>query len=688
MKLKILLFVICILCASTLVAQQVPQSDSTKVLDDVIVKAYASDRPQSEVPAAIAVIKDSDLNRFSNVSLLPAANSVPGVRMEERSPGSYRFSIRGSTLRSPFGVRNVKFYWNGLPMTDGSGNTYLNLFDFNSIGSMEIIKGPGASLYGAGTGGVVLLQAPAKSPFTVQYVAGSYGLSKIQGGGTLLSSKKFQLDLRLGSQHADGYRQQTKMDRQTAQLDWQLSLSPKSFLSGTTFSTDLYYQTPGGLTQTQYEQDARQARPDSSPTSPGAVKQQASVTNRTGYAGLSFDHQWSDQWSTRIGMFGSITHFTNPSIRNYEIREEENWGGRTDTQYKFDKAPWKGKFTVGAEYQHFFSPVTDYDNLSGIQGNVQTDDVLRSQLFLGFVQGEFDLPKNFYLTIGGSANYVNYSFLRKAPAPQTSQDRNFDPVVLPRIALLKKISSMLSVYGSVSSGFSPPSLAEVRPSTATFNNTLNAEHGTSYEAGAKGRLFNAVDFSVAFYDFRLKDAIVIQRDATGADYFVNAGSTSQQGSEIYLSWLTALSNDNGNSLRLWTSYTYNHYRFDQYVNDGKNYSGNALTGVSPTLVTFGGDLIFRKGLYLNFTGNYSERLPLNDANTDYAADYFLLGSRIGYKATLGVPVEFFVGIDNALDHKYSLGNDLNAAGGRYYNVATGRNYYAGIIVKLAVAPLN
>jgi iron complex outermembrane receptor protein len=42
------------------------------------------------------------------------------------------------------------------------------------------------------------------------------------------------------------------------------------------------------------------------------------------------------------------------------------------------------------------------------------------------------------------------------------------------------------------------------------------------------------------------------------------------------------------------------------------------------------------------------------------------------------PLEFFGGVDNLLDRKYSLGNDLNAAAGRYYNTATGRNFYLGI----------
>ena len=135
------------------------ESDSIILLNEVIVSGFASRRPISEVPASIAYLDSRALERFNNTNLLPAVNLVPGVRMEERSPGSYRFSIRGSLLRSPFGVRNVKMYWNGLPITDGGGNTYFNLTDFSSIGSIEIIKGPGSSLYGAGTGGVVLLSS-------------------------------------------------------------------------------------------------------------------------------------------------------------------------------------------------------------------------------------------------------------------------------------------------------------------------------------------------------------------------------------------------------------------------------------------------------------------------------------------------------------------------------------------------
>jgi len=86
-------------------------ADTSQLLGEVIVKAYEQNQSLRKVPAAINKVNKSGLERFSNTNILPALNSTPGVRMEERSPGSYRMNIRGSTLRSPFGVRNVKVYW-------------------------------------------------------------------------------------------------------------------------------------------------------------------------------------------------------------------------------------------------------------------------------------------------------------------------------------------------------------------------------------------------------------------------------------------------------------------------------------------------------------------------------------------------------------------------------------------------
>jgi len=662
------------------------QDDTTRVLNEVVVSAYSYNRPLNEVPAAVASVSEQDLERFSNTSILSTVNTIPGVRMEERSPGSYRFSIRGSLLRSPFGVRNVKIYWNGLPLTDGGGNTYLNLLDFNAITSSEIIKGPGASLYGAGTGGVVLLNKDLSQPaIKFSSVIGSYGLQRYQvsaQGGT----DKLKASVQYAHQQADGYRVQTEMQRDALNADINFSLNSRSSLSTTIFYTDLFYETPGGLTKAQYDENPRQARPPktSPPPLPGAEDAKAAVRNKTIYGGLMYEYQWSDQWITKAGVYASHTDFDNPTIRNYESREEENIGGRTDTQYSFEKDTWKGKITFGGEYQYFFSPLKVYDNSAGEPGSIQSSDELKSRQLLVFAQFDVDLPKDFYLTLGASSNFLKYDFASVIVDPSINQHRDFDPVFSPRIALLKKIFPAVSLYGSVSRGFSPPSLAEVRPSAGTYNNTLNPERGISYELGLRGGLWKQqVVFDLNAYNFQLDETIVIQRTADGAEYFVNAGETSQRGIELKLSWMPHIESKFLSAVKVWTSYTYNHYRFEDYVQDGNDYSGNRLTGVAPTIALFGTDLTFRK-IYFNVTANYTDAIPLNDANSEYASSYFLLGGRLGYRTIFSdrFPFEIFTGIDNALDERYSLGNDLNAVGGRYYNAAARANYYVGVSLGL------
>ena len=133
---KVVQFILVFSCTPLLCLSQTEPTDSIKNLSEVIIKAYEQNRRLIDVAAPVSLTGQTQLNRFNNMSILPALNITPGVSMEERSPGSYRLNIRGSSLRSPFGVRDVKIYLNEITLTDTSGNTYLNqlsFYNFNSI---------------------------------------------------------------------------------------------------------------------------------------------------------------------------------------------------------------------------------------------------------------------------------------------------------------------------------------------------------------------------------------------------------------------------------------------------------------------------------------------------------------------------------------------------------------------------
>jgi iron complex outermembrane receptor protein len=663
------------------------QQDS--LLQEVTVHAYLADKPLNEVAASLGYLSGTDLQRYNNTSFLPAVNTIPGVRMEERSPGSYRFAIRGSSIRSPFGIRNVKMYWNGLPLTDGGGNTYLNLIDFDAVGSVEIIKGPGGSLYGAGTGGVILLNTPviSENRINLSEIGGSFGLLRYRVAGEW-RNKHVNGRVSVANQQSDGYRWGTALKRTTLNTDLNIRLGEKSTITPTLLYTDLYYQTPGALTETQYQEDPKQARPGT-PAAPGAVTQRAAVYNKTFYGGIVHDQQWNDRWSTQTGFFTSFIDFKNPAIRNYEKRSEKNVGARTQTKYRFNKSNDNNTLSFGAEFQHFNSEIDVLQNNAGIAGDLITSDRLTSSMFLIFAQEDVEVLHDLFLTLGGSVNFLNVDFMRLQPLHDIGSKR-FTPVFLPRIALLKKVKT-ISIHGSVSQGFSPPTIAELYPSRQIFDTHLNAEQGYNMELGAKGSFLNEkIGIDITVYNFLLKRTIVVRHDTTLAgdpEYFINAGKTKQHGIEATLRW-TAISNNSAicQGLKLWVTYTYNDYRFVNYTQDVNDLSGKKLTGVPPTIFNAGLDVNLFRTFYLNVTTNYVDHIPLNDANTDYSNEYFLLGARAGYKTPVNnhQGAEIFVGIDNALDKRYSLGNDLNAAAGRYFNAAAPRNYYVGVKFDLSL----
>jgi iron complex outermembrane receptor protein len=90
-----ILLVICNCISVSLFSQQEQMEDSIRGnLEEVIVRGYEQNRRLIDVPAAENYINRSQLNRFNNTNILYALNTTAGVKMEERSPGSYRLNIR------------------------------------------------------------------------------------------------------------------------------------------------------------------------------------------------------------------------------------------------------------------------------------------------------------------------------------------------------------------------------------------------------------------------------------------------------------------------------------------------------------------------------------------------------------------------------------------------------------------
>ncbi len=647
----------------------------------VTVRAFEQNRLLVEVPAAINFISRNDLNRFNNNSIVPALNATAGVRMEERSPGSYRLNIRGSSLRSPFGVRNVKVYYNNIPFTDPGGNTYLNQLGFYNIQSVEVIKGPGSSIYGSGTGGVLLINNNAASRMqgvVLDQVIGSFGTRNTNVNINIGNDMRRTM-VNYQHQQSDGYRQHAAMRRDVFSSESVFALSAKDKLTTSFFYGDLFYQTPGALTLAEYEKDPTMARPAVGFV-PGAVMMQASISQKTFLAGANYQHQFNDRWSTATSLYGAFTRLDNPSIRNYGRSNEPHVGGRSVWTFNqtFGKAALQ--WLAGGELQQGFTTVRIYDNRRGTPDTLRSDDEISNTTWFAFTQASIEYQR-LNLTAGVSYNRQHLGITHLTPLPYKASEVTFNNKLAPRIALLYKVKNNLSIYSSVARGFSPPTTAELYPTGSVANPNLSAEDGWNYDVGVKGnvlvpKLFVDVN---AFY-FRLQNTIVQRRDIAGGDYFTNAGSTRQRGIETQLNYQLFEANKTFNLSKLWVNYTRYHFRYKEFKQVTNDFSGNRLPGVAPDAVGAGLDLNFRAGLYTNLTYQFVGKIPLNDANTSFAGSYHLAMARIGFRKLFSnkINLDIFAGGDNLLNEKYSLGNDINGFGGRFYNAAAARNFFIGV----------
>ena len=656
-------------------------------LHEVSVQGYLSQQPLLQTPASVGIIHAEQLQRYSAASLLPAFNLLPGVRMEERSPGSYRLSIRGSLLRSPFGVRNVKVYLDEFPLTDAGGNTYLNLIDARAIERVEVLKGPDGSLFGANSGGVVLLelngQKKDSSGLTLGLSGGSYGLLH-EHASLKYTSGKSRFSFNQAYQQSDGYRQNSALQRAFFQAAERWTYGKNNSLKLLAMYTDLHYQTPGGLTQAQFDADPRQARPAAGPN-PGAAEQQAGVYNQTFFGGIANELYLTDRLVYVASVFGSHTDFKNPFITNYETRNEQNLGVRTYFGWNGkENAALRWKWNLGLEGQKGRQDITNYANNRGTKGAQLAQDELNIAQIFYFSRWSATFRERLSAECALSLNTYRYGYQSATSDSSITLARQW----MPRAAISYLLRRGLALRATLSRGYSPPTLAEIRPSNNVINTDLQAESGWNKEVGLRLNAWkDRLQGDVSVFRYDLTNAIVRRTDAAGAEYFVNAGGTRQTGLEAFLSaWLMApRTNGFVRGLQTSGSLTYSHFLFSDYRDATTDYSGKHLTGVPQSVLVWSMLLRFPQDLSLFAEFNATSRLPLNDGNTAYAGKYHLLQARLEWskwrikKAGLILSV----GVENMLNERYSLGNDINAFGGRYFNAAAGRNFWLRLQIHLS-----
>jgi iron complex outermembrane receptor protein len=658
-------------------------------LSEVVVRSTMIPKPLIKVPAAISLITATDFKRTDATNVLETFNNVPGVYVNQGALNTNKITIRGIGARSQYSTNRIQAYFDGIPLTTAEGELTLDDFDQESLERIEVIKGPTSSIYGAGLGGAINLYStqPGKTQarLGLKTQFGSFNTQKqvYQASNTTVNSSLFAVFTNLTS---DGYRENGNYDRKSALLNGTLKTSEDGSLSYLANFTRLKAFIPSSLNEDDFLNNPKTA-------AFSWAQSQGYESYDRGMLGGSYTHALLDELSNTTSIFINFRDAYEP--RPFNILKEERVSAGVRTKFTLDARVFKipSEISLGAEYYNEWYEIGTFQNLyedfpgtGSVLGNRLSNNEQRRDYANFFGQISLEFSEKWNLEAGFNLNTTNYSLKDLYAQDEVNQsgDYGFAPVFSPRIGTSYEIGEGKNVYVSISHGFSTPSVAETLTPQGQINTNLAPETGINYEAGFKGNWLEKKWYTeISVFSIQIKNLLVAQR--IGPDQYVgiNAGKTNHNGMEFLTNYRFLM----GSKLQVkpYINGALNFFKFDRFINDNVDFSGNELPGVPKYTVNFGVDVQSNSGF--EFFSNYRSvgEIPLNDENSNYTDRYNLLNFKTGYSFKIidDILLNVYAGVNNALDEHYAASVVTNAVGfggaaPRYYYPGNPRNYYGGL----------
>lgn len=684
-------------------------------LDTIVIQATRTDRERLTTPASVYYLNQEQDNSM-NVNLSETLKGVPGLQLNNREnyAQDLQISMRGFGARSSFGVRGVRLYVDGIPATmpDGQGQT--SNIDLNSLDHIEVLGGAFSSLYGNSSGGTILTttrEGQGADSIELGHSAGSQnkGQTKLvlQGGSEnadepayIISSSYFD---------TDGFRDHSSAHKvlNNAKLTWDLEDGSK--INWVNNYVKIEADDPGGLTRPQWEANPKQVVGN-------VTKYNARKEIEQLQTGLTWNKPINDQhelygmayWGQRaVTQYQSIpkcayeenTDICKPNTvqlaRNHPggvIDFDRNFYG-TDLRWTGKDILPNTKLIAGVAVDAMTEDRKGYQNFLGdrlgVKGELRRDEDNTLWNLDPYLQASYHFAPDWTLDAG--LRYSNVHFksedhyitdVNGDNSGKTTYDK-----LLPSMALSWQILPELMTYASYAQGFETPTFTEMSYPVNTAEHrsfSLKAAESETYELGLKSaNRFG--DFTAAVFHTTTQDDIVSAGNDNGRSTFRNADQTLREG--IELSWNKSLWRD----LTAQASYSYIDATFDadipEILNQNGNIavsrveSGNYIPGIAKNQAFLSLGWKPENGLSAGLDVRYSDRIYVNDTNTEYAPSYTVAGANVGYKWNMkDWSVKTFARVDNLFDKDYSGSVIVNESNSRFYEPAEGRNWSAGLSV--------
>ncbi len=698
--------VLCMGLGSSSIWATESNSEHTVQLPTITVEATRMNTDYLHTPASVFRVDTSEQQQSAQVNLTELVKGVPSLQLNNREnyAQDLQLSMRGFGARSTFGVRGIRLYVDGIPATmpDGQGQT--SNIDLGSLSHLEVLTGPFSSLYGNSSGGTLLTttkEGQGKDSIELNYTGGSHDKNRagiiLQGGAKnqnepsyIISSSYFD---------TNGYRQHSDADKvqNNAKLTWNLEDGSK--VNWITNYVKINANDPQGLTREQWRENPRQQVPFLKQFDVRKDIEQIQT-------GVTWSKPIDEQnelymmgyWGNRqVTQYQSIPKSTQENLRHA--------GGVIDFERNYYGADfrWTGKellpntiVSLGVALDAMDEDRKGYENFNlvngqpsyGVKGKLRRDEDNTLWNIDPYLQASWQFLPTWKLDTGVRYSNVHYKSKDHFIVGVNGDDSGKTDYskLLPSIALSWQVFPELLTYVSYAKGFETPTFTEMayRPDgLGGFNFDLEASSSDTYEFGLKSQNMLG-DFTLAVFQTKTKDDIVSAGSVDGRATFRNADKTLREGVE--LTWNKALWRD----LVINASYGYLDATFDANVpekkDDGKILasaipSGNLIPGIAKQRAYASLAWKPKAGLYGGVDAQYSDKIYVNDINTEVALSYTTISAYTGYVWNVSDwRVNTYARIDNMLDKNYIGSVIVNDGNGRFYEPADGRNWSAGFSV--------
>ena len=655
-----------------------PAPPPTIRLEPVTVTSRRIQEDSDKVPAAVTAVERDDIRQGRRqLGLAEPLARVPGLFVQ--NPTNFaqdlRISSRGFGARANFGIRGIRMYVDGIPITLPDGQTTVDSIDMGAAERIEVMRGPSSSLYGPSAGGVIqiLTQDGPEEPFVEARVSvGEFSFQKYQltAGG---QARALNYMLNLSYLDWDGYRDhsETRTGMLNAKLRYDIDeTSDISLLFNATDSAKA--DDPGALTRAQVRRDRRQASPRNRLFDTGEELDQQRL-------GLVYNKSFGERHALTARNYYVWRDFGNrlPFLPGGSVDLERFFlGGGLQYAYTGEVVDRALRLVLGFDADAQLDDRRRFDNVFGERGRLTFDQDEDVTAYGAYLQGQLDLGWKLLLTAGARLDWVKFDvddgFLADG---DDSGSRTFNEAS-PSVGLVWSPLAGLNLYGNFSTSFETPTTTEfANPIGGGFNPDLTSANAMNFELGAKGLLPGRLRYELAVFRVKVDDELVPFElpGRPGRSFFRNAGESTRDGVEF------GLSVEPFSGLLGTVSYTYSDFAYDRYSTPGGVFDGNRIPGVPRHQLFFEAAYRHTSGFYAMWDVHFVDDFYADDANTVQTDSYWVSNIRFGHRIRFGnVEIEPFAGVKNLFDRSYDANVRINAFGGRYFEPAADRNFFGGL----------